>query len=370
VLRRSYDRNWVKEIALLKWLKGIFTRKKQKIEVKILWNVSDSNKSNVIKEEIKTKNAELKKVDIQQPKEIKMDLNNLRNYWLIVVDTKSMSSSKQAKDDNDSSPGNELNAKALGMPLGLKTFSIVNAPDIATAKGLFWRTLTATNPGSRGLIQVIAAATRATNLTQILPILSKPGLVWNYIPGPRESLPGQQPISRDNLMARDQYGTESAVEYSHVPPTLPEDYVTKVDKKDIGPLSAADRKLLGNDQTNQNVTPEAFSQMAANPQMFMEMMAKMMATMAGNQVKPEPPKMERLGSVYELDQAELAAINQRDPSGISEEYNDEDLQKQIENFRHKDTKVDLTIQDNDISSDEISNMAKRANSLLSNTTKQ
>jgi hypothetical protein len=354
---------------LFKWLKGIFNKKKQKIEVKILWNISESNKSNTIKEKIKPKIVETKKADIQQPKEIKMDFNNLRNYWLIVVDTKSMASSKQAKDDNDSSPGNELNAKALGMPLGLKTFSIVNAPDIATARGLFWRTLTATNPGSRGLIQVIAAATRATNLTQILPIISKSGSVWNYIPGPRESLPGQQPIPRDNLMARDQYGTESAVEYNHVPPTLPEDYVTKVDKKDIGTLSAADRKLLGNDQTNQNVTPEAFSQMAANPQLFMEMMAKMMATMAGNQVKPEPAKSERLGSVYELDQAELAAINQKDPSGISEEYNDEDLQKQIENFRHKDTKVDLTIQDNDISSDEISNMAKRANSLLSNTTK-
>lgn len=354
---------------MFKWLKGIFNKKKQKIEVKILWNISESNKSNTIKEKIKPKIVETKKADIQQPKEIKMDFNNLRNYWLIVVDTKSMASSKQAKDDNDSSPGNELNAKALGMPLGLKTFSIVNAPDIATARGLFWRTLTATNPGSRGLIQVIAAATRATNLTQILPIISKSGSVWNYIPGPRESLPGQQPIPRDNLMARDQYGTESAVEYNHVPPTLPEDYVTKVDKKDIGTLSAADRKLLGNDQTNQNVTPEAFSQMAANPQLFMEMMAKMMATMAGNQVKPEPAKSERLGSVYELDQAELAAINQKDPSGISEEYNDEDLQKQIENFRHKDTKVDLTIQDNDISSDEISNMAKRANSLLSNTTK-
>lgn len=365
----GHERNRVTRIALLTWLKGIFNKKKQKIEVKILWNISESNKSNTIKEKIKPKIVETKKADIQQPKEIKMDFNNLRNYWLIVVDTKSMASSKQAKDDNDSSPGNELNAKALGMPLGLKTFSIVNAPDIATAKGLFWRTLTATNPGSRGLIQVIAAATRATNLTQILPILSKPGSVWNYIPGPRESLPGQQPIPRDNLMARDQYGTESAVEYNHVPPTLPEDYVTKVDKKDIGTLSAADRKLLGNDQANQNATPEAFSQMAANPQLFMEMMAKMMATMAGNQVKPELPKSERLGSVYELDQAELAAINQKDPSGITEEYNDEDLQKQIENFRHKDTKVDLKIHDNDISSDEINNMAKMANSLLTNPTK-
>lgn len=347
---------------MFNWIRNLFKKKPQKVEVKILWNIEDKRiKEKEYKKENKQK--ELKK-QYNSIKETPMDYNNIKNYWLIVVDTKGIASSKQARDENDNSPINEINVKALGQ-LGLKTFSLVNAPDVITAKGIFWKTLMATNPQSRPYIQIISAATRVTNLTQILPVIAKPGSVWNYIPGPRESLPGQQPISRDNLLAKDKYGSESAVEYSHIPPSVPEDYVTQVDKKDIGSLTEADRKIMSSNNNSQ-MDMTSMSNLVNDPKLMMEMMAKMLQTLTANQQtnqrKKEEPTFERLSSIHDLNQEELNAINQKDPREIVQEEEDQELQEQILNFRENKENVNIEIQSDDISSDEIKQMAKATSS--------
>jgi hypothetical protein len=347
---------------VLKWLTDLFGRKK-KVSYDICVNIIESTPRVKIRQETAPLPPPPKKQETI--KGITMNADDLRNIWLVVVDTTGLD--KATRNYNESNPDESgdgvIDARKLG-PLGIKTFAFVNAPDLNAAKGIFWRTLGAKNPRIRGMLAEVARATRVTNFSQIFPILTKTGIVWNYVAGPKESLPGQQSAlaRQKDLVGKDQYGNESAREFEPAVPQIPDGVQTKVDQRDLGHLDAADRKVLNGQQNNQNPGTPAMPGNMSQEQM-MQMMQMMMATMMQNGGKmpaaPEPAKVTEARTFDQLSAEDMDAINST-ITPLSRDESDPDLQKQIQAFKNKGSKeINMdTIEDDSIDPQEMANMAK------------
>lgn len=345
---------------MFKWVKRLFN-KNNKVEYDS--NILPNNTPRLkIKEPDQPEPPKEPEPPKQEKKRIYMDPSDLNNIWLVVVDTTGLDKPTRSFNEGTGEGGDDaVDARKLG-PLGIKTFAFVNAPDVNAAKGIFWRTLGAKNPAVRRLLAEIARATRVTNFSQIFPILTRTGVVWNYVGGPKEALPGQQSnlARQKELAGRDAYGNESAREYQPAVPEIPDGIQTKVSKADLSNMSAEDRRVL---QSQQSQTPQ-MPQMPANGQMnqqqMMQMMQMMMAMMQNN-TQPQPPPqaiVQDTRNLHELD-AEDQAIIESNKTQLSPEENDPELQRQIQEMKDSGSKqLDSSVLDDEIDPAELARMAK------------
>jgi hypothetical protein len=325
-----------------------------------------SNEILKLREEIVKKNDKIeapKKKELPK-KEVIMNPSDLNNIWMIVVDTTGLV--KATRSFNESTgEGNDdaVDARKLG-PLGIKTFSFVNAPDINAAKGIFWKTLGANNPAIRRFMPEVARATRVTNFTQIFPLLTRTGVVWNYIGGPRESLPGQQSklFQTKELAGSDAYGNVSAREYQPAPPQIPDGIETKVNPKEIQ-LEAADRKVLNSNQSTPAANGGVMDQQQMM-QMMMQMMAQMQAMNGGKlpAMPQQPQYTDRSQDISSLSADDIAAI-ESNKTQLSPEENDPELQKQIAELKSRGGQQIVDF-DESIDQRELEKMAKTTRSLV------
>lgn len=341
---------------MFKWLFTKFKKKEPEVASDIPLKVILEQPRIKIKQNIEPVKEEPPK---QIKKEIVMDYHEqLRNIWLVVVDTTGLVKATRSYNEATGEGGDDMvDAKKLG-PLGIKTFAFVNAPDLNAAKGLLWRTLGAKNPAIRRFLPEIARATKATNFTQIFPILTRTGVVWNYVGAKNEALPGQQSaIQKGELVGKNQYGEESARDYEPAVPSIPDGGETKVSKSDVGQMTAADRKILESQgqmpQVNGNMTPQQMMQM-------MQMMMTMMQN-GGQMAPPTPPRAtytERSQSADELSAEDLASIDQN-IQPLAPEETDPDLQRQIESLRERGNSAQVNIDlDEQLDQSELERMAK------------
>lgn len=345
---------------MFKWIKRLFN-KNNKVEYDS--NILPLNGTRIkIKLEPDPEPPKEPEPPKQEKKRIYMDPSDLNNIWLVVVDTTGLDKPTRSFNEGTGEGGDDaIDARKLG-PLCIKTFAFVNAPDVNSAKGIFWRTLGAKNPAVRRFLAEIARATRVTNFSQIFPILTRTGVVWNYVGGPKEALPGQQSslARQKDLAGRDAYGNESAREYQPAVPDIPDGVQTRVSKADLGNMSAEDRKVL---QSQQNQQPQ-MPQLPANGQMsqadMMKMMQMMMTMMQNGAQAAPPPRaiVEDTRNLHELD-AEDQAIIESNKTQLSPEENDPELQKQIQEMKDSGSKhLDASVLDDEIDPEELARMAK------------
>jgi hypothetical protein len=355
---------------VFKWLKNIF-KKTPTIAYDIGVNVVSEPVQRIKIRQETAPIEEPTKKQIEKPKEIYMNENDLNNIWLVVVDTTGMDKATRSYNENnpDENSGGEVDARKLG-PLGIKTFAFVNATDVNAAKGFFWRTLGAKNPAIRRYLAEIARATKVTNFSQIFPILTKPGIVWNYVGGKNEAMPGQQSnlAKQKELAGRDMYGNESAREYVHVAPQIPDGVQTQVTKNDLRDLTPDDRKVM---QSNQPQAQMPAMNPNMTPQQMMQMMQMFMATMAAQaqppvqQVSNEPSR-----SIHELSSDDIAAI-ESNRTEMAPDENDPDLQRQIQAINESGKKgFDASLLDDAIDPTELAKMAKTTQSIVPRSPEQ
>jgi hypothetical protein len=354
---------------VFKWLINYFTSPKEEpTKEETLDELALLIKKNSIKikEEIKPTTPEARKPEIKKERTMATDYyEQLKTIWLVVVDTTGLS--KTTRDESDDGFVND--ARKLG-PLGIKTFAFVNAPDINTAKGLLWRTLGARNAATRRFMAEIARATRVTNFTQIFPLLTKMGMVWNYLGGTNEYLPGQQSAlaRQSELAGKDAYGNDSAREYQPAAPVVPDDVETRVSKNDLSGLSAEDRKVLQSNQQTMPNMPMMNGNM--NPQQMMAMMMQMMQMMSGQQPMQAPPatQLTPARSISELS-AEDAALVESTITPISPNVEDPELERQIEDMRARKGQGMAVgnIESDDVDPEELAKMAKMTETISPKT---
>jgi hypothetical protein len=302
---------------------------------------------------------------IPKTKEIHMDDKFINAIWLIVVDTTGMDkktfSYNESTGERDEG-GGENDPRKLG-PLGIKTFAFVTAPDINAAKGVFWRTIGARNPATRRFMPEIARATKATNFSQIFPILARGmGVCWNYVGSASESLPGQQSAinQRAELVGKNPYGDVSAREYQPAAPQIPDGIETKVNPNEVGSVSAEDKKVLQSGIKTPQMPQMPMGNM--NQQQMMQMMQMMMQMMQGGMQPQQPPPQatftEQSQNISSLSADDIAAI-ESNKTPLSQPETDPELEKQIAEIKSKGGhNPDLSSLNEDIDPEELDRMAK------------
>ena len=352
---------------MFEWIKNL-TKKKPKLSYDIKVNILENiNKPEIIKQEpVRLVKPEPKR-DIFYKEQIDMNLNDLKFIWLVVVDTTGLNKATRDYNEEQGSSGGVNDARKLGH-LGIKTFAFVNAPDINAAKGIFWKTLTIKNKAARPFLKEIARATRVTNFTQIFPVLTRVGAVWNYVGGRDEAMPGQQsPLAKQaELTGKDPYGNDSSSLYHPAQPYMPEMENAEIQKGELGNLSAEDRKVLNSQPKPAaaipgmpaGITPEMMQAMAA----FMAMMqngGKMPAAPA-----PVQPATTRATRQYdELTEEELATIDGA-KLPMDNDADDPELAQSINEMRERGSKgIDLNFDDEKLDPNEMAKMAKQVQAI-------
>lgn len=257
-------------------------------------------------------------------------MSNLRHMYLVTLDTT-----------------NRMEAKQIFRNEGLQNFYFVYCKENSIDNGLkkaqeIVMSTFARNP------KVLSAAQfciKATPVLAILQNLQGNRRFWTYIPMGGQRLAGQQsaPPVADKLLKTNEYGQLSSQGVEIPKPG------------DIDPMNVvnADKEVSKKKDTSTSM-PEVSDDMSK--EQMMVMMQKMMEMMNKPNASREPSKEEienagKAVSLNEMTPEEKARLQNkiRDDVQIAQDYNDPDLEKEIEELKNSGAIPSLKPEDIDMS---------------------